>query len=54
LIVTALASCLFIFLLNVPVILAPELLSSDFSEEIRLKLHMSAVRKIGRKSKNQG
>lgn len=54
LIVTALASCLFIFLLNVPVILAPELLSSDFSEKMRLKLHMNAVKKIGRKAKNQG
>jgi Sugar (and other) transporter len=54
LIATALSSCLFIFLLNVPVILAPELLSSDFSEKIQLKLHVRTVRKIGRKSKNQG
>jgi hypothetical protein len=54
LIVTALVSCLSIFLLNVPVLLAPELLSSDFSEKIRLELHMKAVSKIGRKSKSQG
>jgi len=53
-IVTSLASCLLIFLLNIPVILAPELLSSDFSERTRLKLHINAVKKISGKSKNQG
>jgi predicted MFS family arabinose efflux permease len=52
LIAMTLASCLLIFLLNVPVILAPELLRPDFRERIRLKMHMNAVKKIERKSKN--
>ena len=55
LIVSSLASCLLIFLSNIPLILAPELLSSDFREKIKLKLYMNVVRKIGRKqSQNQG
>jgi len=55
LIVSSLVSCLLIFLSNIPLILAPELLSSDFRERIRLKLYMNVVRKIGRKlSQNQG
>jgi hypothetical protein len=33
----------------VPIVLAPELLSSDFRERIKLKLHMNAVRKIDKK-----
>ena len=55
LIVSSLASCLLIFLSNIPLILAPELLSSDFRERIKLKLYMNVVKKIGRKpSQNQG
>ena len=55
LIVSSLVSCLLIFLSNIPLILAPELLSSDFRERIKLKLYMNVVRKIGRKtSQNQG
>ena len=55
LVISSLVSCLLIFLSNIPLILAPELLSSDFREKIKLKLHMNAVRKIGRKlSQNQG
>jgi MFS family permease len=53
LIVSSLASCLLIFLSNVPLILAPELLPSDFRERIKLKLHMNAVKKI-KQSQNQG
>ena len=49
LIVSSLVSCLLIFLSNIPLILAPELLSSDFRERIRLKLYMNVIRKIGRK-----
>jgi MFS family permease len=52
--ISALASCLLIFLSNVPILLAPELLSPDFREKIKLRLHMRAVRKIGKKSQNQG
>ena len=55
LIISSLVSCLLIFLSNIPLILAPELLSSDFRERIKLKLYMNVVRKIGRKtSQNQG
>jgi len=54
LIAVALANCLLIFLLNVPVIAAPELLHSDTSEKIRLGLHINKVKKIEKKSKNQG
>jgi len=55
LIVSSLVSCLLIFLSNIPLILAPELLSSDFRERIKLKLYMNVARKIGRKlSQNQG
>jgi len=54
LVVSALASCLLIFLSNIPIVLSPELLSSDFREKIKLKLHMNAVRKIRKQSQNQG
>ena len=55
LIISSLVSCLLIFLSNIALIFAPELSPSDFREKIKLKLHMSAVRKIGRKlSQNQG
>jgi hypothetical protein len=50
--ISALASCMFIFISNIPVILAPELLPSDFREIMKLKLHMKAIRKIGKR--NQG
>jgi len=50
LIISSLVSCLLIFLSNIPLILAPELLSSVFREKIKLKLYMKVVRKIGRKS----
>jgi MFS family permease len=53
LVVSSLVSCLLIFLSNIPIFLAPELLSPDFRERIRLKVHMNAVKKI-RKSQNQG
>jgi MFS family permease len=50
---SSLVSCILIFLSNIPIFLAPELLASDFRERIRLKWHMSAVKKIKR-SQNQG
>jgi hypothetical protein len=53
LVASSLGSCLLIFLSNIPVFLAPELLPSDFREKIRLKLHMSAVKKM-KQSQNQG
>lgn len=54
LIISSLGSCMLIFVSNIPLILAPELLSSDFREKMKLKLHMTAVRKISEQSKNQG
>jgi len=47
--------CLLIFLSNVPIILAPELLSSDFLEKVHLRLYMYLVR-LGKQrySTNQG
>lgn len=54
LVISALASCLLIFLSNVPIVLAPELLSSDFREKIKLRLHIRTVRKIGKQLQNQG
>ncbi len=50
LLTSTLTACILIFLSNIPLIFAPELLSSDFREKIKLKLHMNIVRKIGRKS----
>ena len=54
LVITALASCFLIFIANIPIILAPELLPADFRDKIRLRFHMNAVKKIGKKAKNQG
>lgn len=43
--VASLSSCLLIFLSNVPLILAPELLPSSFREKIRLKLYVDLLRR---------
>jgi hypothetical protein len=51
---SALIGCTLIFLSNMPIALAPELVSSDFRERIRLKLHMETVKKIKKQSENQG
>jgi hypothetical protein len=53
LVASSLASCVLIFLSIIPVFLAPELLSSDFKERVKLKMHISTVKKI-RQSRNQG
>lgn len=52
LVVSSLAACLLIFLSNVPIVLAPEILPSDFRERIRLKLHMQALKKIEKQAQN--
>ena len=52
LVMSSLIGCVMIFLSNVPVALAPELLSSDFRNRIRLRLHMNALRKIKREKQN--
>ena len=53
LVVSSLVSCLIIFLSNIPIFLAPELLSPDFTEKLRMKLHLSTIKKIKRRP-NQG
>ncbi|MGD0996423.1 MAG: hypothetical protein ABR909_12985 [Candidatus Bathyarchaeia archaeon] len=48
---SSLLTCLIIFLSIIPVFLAPELISSDFIEKIRLKRHINVIKKL---NKNQG
>ena len=45
LVVASITSSLLIFLSNIPLILAPELLPPDFIEQIRLKLYINLVRR---------
>jgi MFS family permease len=47
---SSLIGCLLIFLSNIPLLLAPELLSSDFRQRIRFRLYMNVIKKIGRKT----
>jgi MFS family permease len=49
---SSLATCLLVFLSNIPIMLAPELLPPYFRERMKMKLHMKAVKKIGKQSKN--
>jgi MFS family permease len=49
---SALLSVLLIFLLNLPLIFAPELLPSYILDKIRMKRHMGTVKKL--EEKNQG
>jgi len=44
--------CLLVFLLNIPIVLAPELLPSYLLEKIRMKRHIGAVKKL--QEGNQG
>jgi MFS family permease len=49
-VVSSLATCLLVFLSNIPVALAPELLSSSFRERMGIRRHLNAVKKIGKQS----
>lgn len=49
-ITSSLVGCILVFISNIPLIFAPEVLSPDFRERIKLKLYMNIVRKIRRKS----
>lgn len=51
---SALLGCSAIFLSNLPLFLAPELLSESFRDKIRLRLHMSAVKKLDKESRSHG
>ena len=50
---STLISCLLIFSSYLPIILAPELLSSDIQEKVRLKNYMKTVKKIADKTDDQ-
>ncbi len=52
LVISSLLSCLLIFLSNVPLILALELLPLHFREKMKLKLHMQALKKVEEQSQN--
>jgi MFS family permease len=50
---SSLATCFLIFLCNLPIAIAPELLSPTFRDKIKIKLHIEAVKKIGKKQKTK-
>jgi len=50
----SITSCLLIFLSNLPLILAPELLPLDFREKIRLKSYINLVKKKAKYLSSQG
>lgn len=54
LVTSAFLGCLLVLLSNIPVIIAPELLSSDFRDKIKLILHVKALKRIRKKAKNHG
>ena len=47
---SSLATCLVIFLSNIPIAVAPELASLYFREGIKIRRHLKAVKKIGKES----
>jgi MFS family permease len=49
---SSLATCLLVFLLNIPIALAPELSSPYFRERMKMRQHMNAAKKISKQSKN--
>jgi MFS family permease len=54
LMVASIVSCLVIFLSNIPLLFAPELLPQDFRERIRLKSYLSFIKRKTRHSSIQG
>lgn len=54
LVTSAFLGCFLVFLSNIPLILAPELLSSDFRDKIKLILHVNTLKRIGKKAENHG
>jgi hypothetical protein len=49
---SAFLGCTLIFLSNLPILLAPELMPYDFREKIRLKMHMKAAKKAAKEFEN--
>jgi hypothetical protein len=54
LVTSSFLGCFLVLIANIPIIIAPELLSSDFRDKIKLKLHVKTLKRIGKKAKNQG
>jgi MFS family permease len=52
--IASIISCLIIFLSNIPLLFAPELLPQDFRERIHLKSYISLVKRKMRHLSNQG
>ncbi len=52
--VIALIACTLIFFSNAPIALAPELLSTEFREKMRLKKHIKKAKEIAKQYENQG
>jgi hypothetical protein len=50
--ISSLLICLALFISNISVFMAPELLSPYFRERMKMRLHMKAVKKISNQSKN--
>jgi sugar phosphate permease len=54
LVTSSFLGCLLVFLSNIPVIIAPELLPSDFRDKIKLRLHINTLKRVRKKTKNHG
>ena len=50
---SSLATCLLVFLSNIPIAIAPELLSPHFRETTKIKLHIKAVKKMKKPSDSE-
>lgn len=50
--ISSLLICLTVFISNISILIAPELLSPYFRERMKMRLHMKAVKKISKQSKN--
>jgi predicted MFS family arabinose efflux permease len=50
--ISSLLICLTVFISNISILMAPELLSPYFRERMKMRLHMKAVKKISNQSKN--
>lgn len=51
---SAFAGCSLIFLSNLPIMAAPELLSSDFRDKIKMKMHIKTLKKTAKKYQTYG
>ena len=54
LITSVFLGCFLVLLANIPVMVAPELLSSDFRDKLKWILHVKALKRIRKEEKNHG